>query len=58
MNKRKELAKGFSRVINSLSRENKSNTPDFILAEYLVSCLEAYEKLAKQHERYSSNVNS
>ena len=30
--------------INRVSRENKSNTPDFILAEYLTDCLSAFEK--------------
>ena len=30
-------------VINKYSREGRSNTPDFILAGYLVNCLEAYD---------------
>ena len=30
-------------VINRHSRENKSGTPDFILAEYLTQCLEAFD---------------
>lgn len=29
-------------VINRHSLENHSNTPDFILAEYLLNCLQAY----------------
>jgi hypothetical protein len=29
-------------VLNSNSAENGSNTPDFILAEYLMQCLETY----------------
>jgi hypothetical protein len=32
----------FAEVINKHSLENGSNTPDFILAEYLVNCLESY----------------
>ena len=35
---RKEL----SELINRNSMENASNTPDFILAEYLVNCLMAF----------------
>jgi hypothetical protein len=31
-------------AINRASRENASNTPDFILAEYLTDCLMAYER--------------
>lgn len=30
-------------VINRHSRENASNTPDFILAQFLLVCLNAYE---------------
>ncbi len=30
-------------VINKHSMENRSNTPDFILAEYLLGCLHTYE---------------
>ena len=30
-------------LINKYSVENKSNTPDFILAECLLGCLRAYE---------------
>lgn len=41
---RAELAE----VINRHCRENGSNTPDFILAEYLVDCLKAFDS-ALQH---------
>jgi hypothetical protein len=34
---------GLEQLLNRESRENESNTPDYILAEYLVNCLEAYE---------------
>ena len=32
------------KLINKYSMENGSNTPDFILAEYLTSCLKAYNQ--------------
>ena len=32
-----------SEVLNRYSKENGSNTPDFILADYLARCLEAYD---------------
>lgn len=35
-------------LINCHSRENGSNTPDFILAEYLTDCLEAFDKATKR----------
>lgn len=31
-------------IINCASKENGSNTPDFILAEYLEDCLAAFDK--------------
>ena len=42
-----------AKVINKHSRENRSNTSDFMLAEYLVSCLEAFEALADAKRRWS-----
>jgi hypothetical protein len=37
-------------AINSASRENASNTPDWILAQYLVACLDAFEEASKARE--------
>lgn len=37
------LLRDLERVLNGHSRENQSNTPDFLLAEYLLACLSAYE---------------
>jgi hypothetical protein len=34
-------------LINKWSMENRSNTPDFILAEYLMSCLRSFEHATK-----------
>lgn len=39
-------------VINRASRENASNTPDFILAEYLLDCLVAFEDATKMRDRW------
>ncbi len=39
-------------LINKYSRENFSNTPDFMLAEYLIDCLEVYEKLTQKREAW------
>ena len=39
-----EFERELSTLINSHSRENKSDTPDYILAEYMMSCLKAFEK--------------
>ena len=40
------------RLINRKCMENESNTPDFILAEYMVSCLYAFEVATTAREKY------
>jgi hypothetical protein len=42
--KKAQLARGFAEAINRVSGENDSNTPDFILGEYLVDCFEAFNE--------------
>ena len=39
-------------AINRASRENASGTPDFILAEYLMDCLTAYEKALMRRTKW------
>jgi hypothetical protein len=39
-----DLAQAFARVINVASRENRSDTQDFVLGEMLVHHLKAYEE--------------
>ena len=38
-----ELEKELTALLNKCSAENDSDTPDFILAEYLMACLKAFE---------------
>jgi hypothetical protein len=40
------------RLINRLSLENGSNTPDFILADYLIESLKAYERANQRRDRW------
>jgi hypothetical protein len=40
------------RAINRVSAENGSNTPDFILADYLTSCLAAFDRAVQERERW------
>lgn len=35
------------RLLGMASAENASNTPDYILARYLIACLEAYNRAIK-----------
>lgn len=46
-------------LINSHSMENGSDTPDFILAEYLADCLDAFDKALQHREAwYNRKVGS
>jgi hypothetical protein len=39
-------------IINRYSQENGSNTPDFILAHYLLSCLAIWNSCVTQREEW------
>lgn len=47
-----DLAHDLAEVINKHSRENTSNTADFLLAEYMLDALAAAEKLIKGRDRW------
>ena len=39
--------KDLEALLNRHSRENESNTPDFILADYLTGCLRAFDSAVR-----------
>jgi hypothetical protein len=39
-------------LLNRYSQENASNTPDFILAQYLTTCLDAWNEAVQQRETW------
>ena len=39
-------------LINRYSMENGSNTPDFILTQYIVACLTAFNVASRQREEW------
>lgn len=47
-----QLQQAIQNIINRYSREKKSNTPDFILAEYLMKCLDAFEWASNRREAW------
>ena len=47
-----EFRKALEDLINRHSRENGSNTPDFLLAEYLAACLDAFEKAVNERDQW------
>jgi len=52
--KKTSLEKKLKTLINSERRENDSNTPDFILAELMVNCLDAFELASNEREVWFS----
>jgi hypothetical protein len=46
------LHKRIEAALNEHSRENESNTPDYILAKYLLDCLRAFEMATKARESW------
>jgi hypothetical protein len=44
--------KALENLINRFSEENGSNTPDFILAQYLNTCLGAFNIATRQREKW------
>lgn len=52
MEKEQAFLKDLERLINGYSRENPSNTPDYILAQYLLGCLIAFETAVQQRETW------
>lgn len=45
-----ELEKDIASVLNKHSAENDSNSPDWILAQYLCACLAAFNGATQQRE--------
>jgi len=47
-----KFVKELEHLINRCSQENASNTPDFILAQYMKSCLDAFDTAVQQRETW------
>ena len=45
---REELEK----LLNGVNAENESNTPDFILAQFLFSCLSAFDEAVNRRDKW------
>jgi hypothetical protein len=57
-NKKSEFRKSIEILINCKSLENGSDTPDYILAEYLVDCLIAFDKAVNKREKWYGRKKS
>lgn len=49
---RSELHRELAALLNRYSAENDSDTPDFLLAEYLLSCLATWNKATNLRDRW------
>lgn len=47
-----DLREELCTLLNRYSAENHSDTPDFILAAYLLTCLDAFDTAVKTRERW------
>lgn len=50
--KRAEFVERIRTAIDCLSMENGSNTPDFLLAEYLCDCLAAFDRAVSLRDKW------
>jgi hypothetical protein len=46
------LSTELAAVLNRYCAENVSDTPDFILASYLLECLECFDRAVRQREAW------
>ena len=49
---RPTFIKALEGLINSYSKENGSDTPDFILADYLTQCLQTFDNVLQAREQW------
>lgn len=47
-----EFRKELTQLINQHSKENGSDTPDYILADYLESCLVIFDTAIRNRDRW------
>jgi hypothetical protein len=50
--KESKLRDGIMTILNQVSAENGSNTPDWILAEYLILCLKAFDDATVARDKW------
>jgi len=54
----KTFEKDLENLINYYSREGDSDTPDFILAQYLLACMDAFATTVKAREAWHGRLGS
>ena len=46
------LHRDLTRLVNCHSLENGSDTPDYILANYILDCLEVFDRIVQAREKH------
>ena len=50
-----QLERDIRDAINTHSAENESDTPDFVLAEYVTGCLDAFNKATRARTQFRTS---
>lgn len=50
--KEEQFYRELTSLLNKYSKENESNTPDFLLASYLIRCLDAFNSITNSRENW------
>lgn len=50
------FTKELETLINKYSKDNESDTPDFILAQYLINCLQVFKVVVKDRDAWYGNA--
>lgn len=53
-----DLSRELSEVLNRHCAENGSNTPDWVLAKYLLDCLEAFDAAVKARAEFYGRMDA
>ncbi len=54
---RPSFQQALKNLLNTYSKENENNTPDYVLAEYLESCLDNYNATIKKRNEWFNSFN-
>lgn len=58
MMERTEFERELEGLINKYSSQSESDSPDFMLAEYLINCLNNFNLITRKRERWYANVGN
>lgn len=51
-----DFKKELEKLVNKYSKDNAADTPDFILADYLIGCLDVFEDTIQRKNQYTEQT--